>query len=62
MLVLDGTSRSWVGFSTMVSYIDLWVFFGAFKISQLVDQALPKLWYHVTHPQTSWKIQMRIQM
>jgi hypothetical protein len=62
MLVLDGTFRSWVGSSTMVSYISLQVFFSAIESPQLVDRALPKLWYHVMHPQISWKTEMQIQM
>jgi hypothetical protein len=40
--VLDGTSRSWVGFPTMVFYIDLRIFFDVIKIPQLVDRTLPK--------------------
>ncbi len=39
LMVSDGTSRSWVGSSTMVSCINLWVLFGVIRTPQLVDRA-----------------------
>jgi hypothetical protein len=43
-MALDGTFRSSVGSSTMVSCIGLRILFGAIGTPQQVDQALPKLY------------------
>ncbi len=62
LMVSDGTSRSWVGSSTMVSCISLWVLFGVIRTPQLVDRALPKLSYHVTHPKLLERLKCESQI
>jgi hypothetical protein len=51
-MVSDGTSKSLVGFSTMVSCISLRVFLGAIKLHTQWIKLLLEFWHHVTHPQT----------